>query len=191
MTIRKDKFDEREEDFYEALYKQSQAQFGNYVAAGTLVNNYAHIFDLLVRLRQSVNHPYLVVHSATSSGPKVGTNIETQSGVCGICHDPVEDSVESSCHHTFCRMCIEEYMTDDAGLQVRLVFDARSTMLALSKPWLNSSHCSGNLPCMPTAFEHCVVWRWQCENKAYFIWETETEHSEEDRHHQISEQHKN
>ncbi len=51
--LRKDALDEREADFYEALYTQSQAQFGAYVAAGTLVNNYAHIFDLLIRLRQA------------------------------------------------------------------------------------------------------------------------------------------
>ena len=50
--LRKDKFDEREEDFYEALYTQSQAQFATYVQSGTVVNNYAHIFDLLIRLRQ-------------------------------------------------------------------------------------------------------------------------------------------
>ena len=32
---------------------------------GTVVNNYAHIFDLLIRLRQAVNHPWLVEYSAT------------------------------------------------------------------------------------------------------------------------------
>ena len=43
--------DEKEHDFYEALYTQSQAHFGSFVQAGTLVNNYAHIFELLIRLR--------------------------------------------------------------------------------------------------------------------------------------------
>ena len=52
IVLRKDKFDEREADFYEALYTQSQAQFDAYVKTGTVVNNYAHIFDLLIRLRQ-------------------------------------------------------------------------------------------------------------------------------------------
>ena len=52
VLLRKDRFDEREQDFYEALYTQSQAQFGTYVASGTVLNNYAHIFDLLIRLRQ-------------------------------------------------------------------------------------------------------------------------------------------
>jgi SNF2 family DNA or RNA helicase len=40
--------------------------FGAYVESGTVLNNYAHIFDLLIRLRQAVCHPYLVVHSATA-----------------------------------------------------------------------------------------------------------------------------
>jgi DNA repair protein RAD16 len=41
-------------------------QFATYVTAGTLLNNYAHVFDLLIRLRQAVDHPYLVVYSNTS-----------------------------------------------------------------------------------------------------------------------------
>jgi hypothetical protein len=52
VVLRKDRFDDREMDFYEALYTQSQAQFGAYVESGTVLNNYAHIFDLLIRLRQ-------------------------------------------------------------------------------------------------------------------------------------------
>ena len=57
VLLRKDAFDEREMDFYEALYTQSQAQFGAYVESGTMLNNYAHIFDLLIRLRQVRLHP--------------------------------------------------------------------------------------------------------------------------------------
>lgn len=38
-----------------------------YVESGTILNNYAHIFDLLIRLRQAVNHPYLVVYSASGN----------------------------------------------------------------------------------------------------------------------------
>ncbi|RHZ18710.1 hypothetical protein DYB31_016113, partial [Aphanomyces astaci] len=53
VRVRRDALDEREKDFYEA-------QFNTYVSAGTLLNNYAHIFDLLIRLRQAVDHPYLV-----------------------------------------------------------------------------------------------------------------------------------
>lgn len=34
------------QDFYQALYTQSQAQFDTYVDSGTILNNYAHIFDV-------------------------------------------------------------------------------------------------------------------------------------------------
>ena len=65
MLLRKDAFDEREMDFYEALYTQSQAQFGAYVESGTVLNNYAHIFDLLIRLRQV--QPHLAHPSSTEA----------------------------------------------------------------------------------------------------------------------------
>lgn len=37
------------QDFYQALYTQSQAQFDTYVGSGTILNNYAHIFDVSTR----------------------------------------------------------------------------------------------------------------------------------------------
>ncbi|XP_055810852.1 DNA repair protein RAD16-like isoform X2 [Solanum dulcamara] len=52
VTLRKDSLDVKEEDYYTSLYNESQAQFNTYIQAGTLMNNYAHIFDLLTRLRQ-------------------------------------------------------------------------------------------------------------------------------------------
>lgn len=118
LVLRKDRFDEREEDFYEALYTQSQSQFDAYVQSGTVLNNYAHIFDLLIRLRQAVDHPYLVVYSNTArnaetglgtpSGPKLaGMEQEVQ---CALCHDPPEDVVTAACGHSFCRTCIAEYI---------------------------------------------------------------------------------
>lgn len=87
--LRKDRFDEKEEDFYEALYTQSQAQFNSYVETSTVLNNYAHVFSLLVRLRQAVNHPYLVVHSS-SGGADGAVAAGGQQGSCTICRDPLE-----------------------------------------------------------------------------------------------------
>lgn len=66
MSLRKLEFDSREEDFYQALYTQSQSQFDTYVKSGTVVNNYAHIFDLLIRLRQ-VLPPQLQVFATQPS----------------------------------------------------------------------------------------------------------------------------
>ncbi|KAI3511792.1 hypothetical protein L1887_18950 [Cichorium endivia] len=52
ISLRRDYLDITEQDYYTSLYSESQAQFNTYVEAGTLMNNYAHIFDLLTPLRQ-------------------------------------------------------------------------------------------------------------------------------------------
>jgi len=114
VVLRKDRFDEKEEDFYEALYTQSQAQFNSYVETSTVLNNYAHVFSLLVRLRQAVNHPYLVVHSSTGTGD--GATAGGQQGSCTICRDPLEDGVAAECGHAFCRACITEYLETAEGV---------------------------------------------------------------------------
>eukprot|EP00850_Spirogloea_muscicola_P001122 SM000004S14992 [mRNA] locus=s4:637588:643739:- [translate_table: standard] len=122
-VLRKDAFDAKEEDFYQALYTQSQSQFATYVDSGTVLNNYAHIFDLLIRLRQAVDHPYLVVHSASGSQGVAQTSQAlvqepqraASAGICGICHDPVEDSVVTACDHPFCRTCLQEYVSAAGG----------------------------------------------------------------------------
>ena len=44
VTIRTVRLHPIEEDFYKALYSQTRASFDDYVAEGTLLNNYAHIF---------------------------------------------------------------------------------------------------------------------------------------------------
>ncbi|KAF3788376.1 ATP-dependent helicase [Nymphaea thermarum] len=102
VVLRRDYMDNVEEDFYEALYTQSQSQFSRYIAKGTVMNNYAHIFDLLVRLRQAVNHPYLVVCSSTSDQDEKGDS-QVFCGLCGLASD---DVVVTSCQHVFCRECL-------------------------------------------------------------------------------------
>ena len=44
VSIRTIRLHPVEEDFYNALYTQSRASFDDYVAEGSLLNNYAHIF---------------------------------------------------------------------------------------------------------------------------------------------------
>ncbi|EKX38257.1 hypothetical protein GUITHDRAFT_77334, partial [Guillardia theta CCMP2712] len=118
IILRKDFFDPFESDFYQSLYTQSQTQFNAYVQQGTILNNYAHIFDLLIRLRQAVNHPYLVQYSeknylasqaAAAAGAAAGADSQ-DSEQCGLCKDEAEDKVVSACKHCFCRSCIEEYV---------------------------------------------------------------------------------
>ncbi|KAL6653040.1 hypothetical protein ACP70R_011965 [Stipagrostis hirtigluma subsp. patula] len=55
---------EPERDFYEALFRRSKVQFDKFVAQGSVLNNYANILELLLRLRQCCNHPFLVISRA-------------------------------------------------------------------------------------------------------------------------------
>ncbi|XP_047322176.1 DNA repair protein RAD16 [Impatiens glandulifera] len=112
VSLRKDSLDIKEDDYYSSLYNESQAQFNTYISAGTLMNNYAHIFDLLTRLRQAVDHPYLVVYSSTSM-ERIGNIQAANAGrLCYLCADTVEDPVVTSCAHIFCKSCLIGYSTN-------------------------------------------------------------------------------
>ncbi|KAJ8428092.1 hypothetical protein Cgig2_013304 [Carnegiea gigantea] len=94
VSLRRDTLDIKEDDYYQSLYNESQAQFNTYVKKGTVMHNYAHIFDLLTRLRQAVDHPYLVVYSrANSLRSESIADSDNGEQACGLCHDPVEDAV--------------------------------------------------------------------------------------------------
>ncbi|KAJ8750025.1 hypothetical protein K2173_013940 [Erythroxylum novogranatense] len=50
-----------ERDFYEALFKRSKVKFDQFVEQGRVLHNYASILELLLRLRQCCDHPFLVM----------------------------------------------------------------------------------------------------------------------------------
>eukprot|EP01134_Creolimax_fragrantissima_P003731 CFRG3731T1 len=97
-------FNEHELDFYEALYSQSRTKFLTYVQEGVLLNNYAHIFDLLMKMRQAANHPYLVLYGRGRAAAG-----DTQD-VCGVCQEDAEDAIRAKCKHVFCREDIRMYL---------------------------------------------------------------------------------
>ncbi|KAI4382285.1 hypothetical protein MLD38_008266 [Melastoma candidum] len=49
-----------EKDFYEALFKRSKVKFNQFVEQGRVLHNYASILEMLLRLRQCCDHPFLV-----------------------------------------------------------------------------------------------------------------------------------
>eukprot|EP01065_Artemidia_motanka_P048192 TRINITY_DN7724_c0_g2_i1.p1 TRINITY_DN7724_c0_g2~~TRINITY_DN7724_c0_g2_i1.p1 ORF type:complete len:1135 (+),score=368.36 TRINITY_DN7724_c0_g2_i1:72-3407(+) len=110
VTIAHPSFDEREQDFYEALYKRCAAKFDGYVKKGTLLHNYAHIFELLARLRQACDHPYIVT---TAEGQHQQQPAEVDD-TCGICGEGVPDDDRSitlpSCGHRLHQDCCEQYV---------------------------------------------------------------------------------
>lgn len=119
VTIRTVRLHPIEEDFYEALYMQTKSSFDDYVAEGTLLNNYAHIFDLLTKMRQAVDHPYLIVHSKRSAVRMQGQQaVAVANGTvdCEMCHEAPTDRVVSSCCGSgFCRSCVIEYLSVGGG----------------------------------------------------------------------------
>lgn len=50
--------------FYDALFRRSKVQFDEFVAQGKVLHNYASVLELLLRLRQCCNHPFLVMSRA-------------------------------------------------------------------------------------------------------------------------------
>ncbi|RLM78541.1 hypothetical protein C2845_PM12G15810 [Panicum miliaceum] len=52
---------EAEKDFYEALFRRSKVKFDQFVEQGKVLHNYASILELLLRLRQCCDHPFLVM----------------------------------------------------------------------------------------------------------------------------------
>ncbi|KAK6789794.1 hypothetical protein RDI58_013594 [Solanum bulbocastanum] len=96
VTLGKDCFDVKEEDYYISLWDESRAQLNTYIQAGTLMNNYTNIFNLLTRMRQAVDHPYLVGYSSCAlviSGRT--TNVGYVEQPCCLCQNPVEDKIAS------------------------------------------------------------------------------------------------
>ena len=114
MTIEVKKFamSQEQRDFYESLYKQSMLKFDTFAKSGTLLHNYAHIFDLLTRLRQALDHPYLIVYGADYTVPTVAG--VKSSGICALCQDDIGDEPKASaaCGHVFHADCVKEYIRE-------------------------------------------------------------------------------
>lgn len=99
VRVRQDRFSEEEREVYESLYRSTARRFNTYMAEGTVLNNYANIFELLMRMRQASNHPDLL---------RVGR--VKQGMVCSICQDTPEDPISSGCKHIFCREDARQFL---------------------------------------------------------------------------------
>lgn len=113
INIRKDALSAEEKDFYTSMYTQSRTQFDTYVDKGTVLHNYAHVFDLIMRLRQAVDHPYLIIHGSMASAESIPTQSRGNSDVCALCQDDIDEPgarVVAQCGHAFHRDCLSEYL---------------------------------------------------------------------------------
>ncbi|WFD02749.1 DNA repair protein rad16 [Malassezia obtusa] len=113
VQVRRDYFNDEEEELYQSLYTSTTRKFSTYLDQGTVLNNYSNIFSLLTRMRQMANHPDLVLRSNT--GAKAGLVEHEEVNVCKLCTEEAEDAVLSRCHHVFCRACIRQYLESLEG----------------------------------------------------------------------------
>ncbi|KAJ4901761.1 DNA repair protein RAD5B [Raphanus sativus] len=127
---------EAERDFYTALFKRSKVQFDQFVAQGRVLHNYANILELLLRLRQCCNHPFLVMSRADSqqyadldslarrfldnNPDSVSQRAPSRAYVeeviqdirdgnskeCPICLESADDPILTPCAHRMCRECL-------------------------------------------------------------------------------------
>ncbi|KAJ3166157.1 DNA repair protein rad16, partial [Irineochytrium annulatum] len=129
ITVRRDLFNEAEEELYESLYAESARQFSTYVNANTVLNNYASIFSLLSRMRLASNHPDLVTTKLA-----IQANQAKETIVCGICQDEAEDPIQAKCKHTFCREDIRQYMLSAPEDKASCPVCFRPMVIDLSQP---------------------------------------------------------
>ncbi|CAL9069661.1 unnamed protein product [Musa banksii] len=134
---------EAERDFYEALFERSKVRFDQFVAQGKVLHNYASILELLLRLRQCCNHPFLVmsrgdtqeyadlnklarrflVASHLNPLPTPAYVEEVVEGIrrgevteCPIClESDSDDPVLTPCAHRMCRECLLSSWRTPAG----------------------------------------------------------------------------
>ncbi|OAY75863.1 putative SWI/SNF-related matrix-associated actin-dependent regulator of chromatin subfamily A member 3-like 3, partial [Ananas comosus] len=126
---------EAEHDFYEALFRRSKVRFDQFVAQGKVLHNYASILELLLRLRQCCNHPFLVMSRGDTQeyadlnklarrfleGSHSRNVVPTPAFVeevvdslrkgevreCPICLESAsDDPVLTPCAHLMCRECL-------------------------------------------------------------------------------------
>ncbi|CAG8507063.1 1873_t:CDS:10 [Funneliformis mosseae] len=60
-------FSPEEQDIYDSIYTHSKTKFNYYCQAGSVLSHYAHIFQLLVRLRQVCDHPILAISKSKNT----------------------------------------------------------------------------------------------------------------------------
>lgn len=129
VSVRRDFFTEEEEEFYSSLYSDVKRTFSTFVAADSLLNNYANVFQLLTRMRrecfvcikctvadsnslETACHPDLVLKGRTAKAllGESATSAAVSFSTCRVCLDEADDPILSKCRHVFCRDCIRQYL---------------------------------------------------------------------------------
>ncbi|KAL6122635.1 hypothetical protein NUSPORA_00312 [Nucleospora cyclopteri] len=113
-------FSNQEKEYYDSLYKKTKGEFNKYAEnMVVLLKNYAHVFELLNKMRMAVNHPFLL---QKEKGPSII--------VCGFCNEEADDPIRSRCNHFFCRKEAEIFInttTKCPVCKIPITIDLQST----------------------------------------------------------------
>ncbi|EGC36370.1 hypothetical protein DICPUDRAFT_87450 [Dictyostelium purpureum] len=66
--VKRDTFSEEENKMYQDLWKSAKSRFNILFQNGSLLKNYAHVLEMLLRLRQACNHPFLALKNQSGAG---------------------------------------------------------------------------------------------------------------------------
>jgi DNA repair protein RAD5 len=77
-------FSETERDFYMAIYRRCKTKFDEFVSSGRALHNYATILELLLRMRQACDHPYLCL-SRSDVGSFESRDFDVRKVINSIC----------------------------------------------------------------------------------------------------------
>ncbi|TKY91034.1 hypothetical protein EX895_001033 [Sporisorium graminicola] len=95
IEMRELEFTELERRIYDNVYRRAYLQFATLKANGTVTRNFSVIFSVLMRLRQAVCHPALVLKASKTKAKQVeggGAVINASEGAVG--EEPDADAVE-------------------------------------------------------------------------------------------------
>lgn len=102
VIIHNEFFGDIESDFASSIMSSTVRKFDTYVSHGVMLDNYANIFGLIMQMRQTADHPDLILKKRAEGGQNVL--------VCNICDEAAEEAIRSKCRHEFCRSCAKDYV---------------------------------------------------------------------------------
>lgn len=95
-------FSDAERAMYDGLFTRARSKISSLLDANAVLDNYAHVLLMLLRLRQLCDHPALVDGDAADA-PAAGAGMDKE---CQQCFND-SASVATACRHEFCQPCLE------------------------------------------------------------------------------------
>ncbi|KAL7753099.1 hypothetical protein RI367_001551 [Sorochytrium milnesiophthora] len=126
IYIHKIELGAEERAMYDKVFTIAQQRILDYMESEAEDKNYAHILEIMMRLRQICNHVSLCPRHFAENLERTGggamiadllvilREAEDSGEDCPICLDQLHDSVITPCRHFFCEPCITETLSNDA-----------------------------------------------------------------------------